>query len=103
MKALIFMFAIGCAAPVGTTGMVSAPHDSAPRCGDICHDLGLGLDSVVVMANNVGCVCSAIPPAPAGPPSATPPATAHARAAAGGMAAIELDNAERDRQYRDAH
>jgi hypothetical protein len=83
---IVLAFIAGCTAPVGTSGSTTLPKDSAPQCASICRDIGLSLESVVVMANNVGCVCSALPPAqaPAGPPSA------HAGSAAGGMAAIMM-------------
>lgn len=91
MKRLLFsVLLVGCAAPVGTSGAISAPKDSAPQCASICHDIGLALDSVVVMANNVGCVCAANAPPPGPGPGPAPAPTAHAGAAAGGMAAIML-------------
>lgn len=100
---------VGCPAPVGVSGAVHVPRDSANVCAGQCESIGLTLSSVVVMANNVGCVCAAnmvfqppmaAPPVPAGPPSQSPavppappaaPATSQAQsagAAAGGMAAI---------------
>ena len=92
MKPLLvtLLVTLGCAAPVGTSGSVSAPRDSAPQCANICHDIGLALDSVVVMANNVGCVCAvAVPPPSPGP---APGATTSTRAggATGGMTAIMI-------------
>jgi outer membrane lipoprotein SlyB len=58
----------GCAATVGTSGSTYVPKDAAATCSAHCGDMGLQLSSVVVMANNVGCVCSvAGPAAPGGP------------------------------------
>ena len=69
-------------APVGVRD-VELPRDSTPQCGALCAQIGLPLDSVVIMANNVGCVCRAVPP----PASTAPPG---ASASAGGMAAIMI-------------
>ncbi len=72
----------GCpVAPVGV-GRAEVPRDSAPQCGSLCESIGLPLDSVVIMADNVGCVCRATPPATTAAPGAS--------ASAGGMAAIML-------------
>ena len=70
-----------CAAPVGVRN-ATLPNDSAPRCAELCSQIGLPLDSVVIMAENVGCVCRAAPS-----PSTAPPG---ASASAGGMAAVML-------------
>jgi hypothetical protein len=64
-----------CAATVGTNSMTTLPADSAATCASKCREIGLPLDSVVIMASNVGCVCSATP-------------RPGASAAAGGMAAL---------------
>jgi hypothetical protein len=77
-----------CTTPVGAT--MHVPSDSAATCGGYCQSIGLTLESVVIMANNVGCVCAVQPPAPA--PSAAPPASA------GGMAAIMMQEAAEDSQ-----
>lgn len=127
LVSLSFLFVLGagavtgCArAPVGVTSNTSVPSDSANICAGHCESIGLQLSSVVVMANNVGCVCAAnyAPPAPfappPGPPSqqspavspggapVAPPAAAPASgsqaqaaaAAAGGMAAILMQEEE---------
>jgi hypothetical protein len=75
---------------------VETPKDSAPRCASICRDLGLELDAVVVMANNVGCVCA--PMMPESAPAPTP--AMRGGSTAGGMAAILLHE-EKDRQQRE--
>jgi hypothetical protein len=46
-----------CVAGVGSP-MASIPFDAAGRCADYCSKMGFGLGAVVVMANNVGCVCT---------------------------------------------
>ena len=46
-------------AAVGTAGGVTVPTDAAATCAQHCSEIGLSLDSVVIMANNVGCVCRA--------------------------------------------
>ena len=77
-------------APVGVRNLSVAP-DSAPQCASLCQQVGMSLDSLVIMADNVGCVCRAVPPA--APPGAMPaPAQAATTgaASAGGMAAILL-------------
>ena len=86
LVSLSFLFVIGagavtgCArATVGVNSNTSVPSDSANICAGHCQSIGLQLSSVVVMANNVGCVCAAAP---------APGAQAPAAAAAGGMAAI---------------
>ena len=71
-------------APVGVRD-VEVPKDATPQCAGLCSQIGLPLDSVVIMANNVGCVCRAA--VPAAPPAATTPG---ASASAGGMAAIMI-------------
>ena len=46
----------GCAArPV--SGMTTIPRDTPASCSSICENLGLKLGAVVVIANEVGCVC----------------------------------------------
>jgi hypothetical protein len=104
MKRLLFsILLVGCVAPVGTSGATSAPRDSAPQCASICHEIGLALDSVVVMANNVGCVCAVSAPPPGPGPSPAPAPTAHAGAAAGGMAAIMIQRQQAQSSRRGAH
>jgi hypothetical protein len=46
-----------CVAGVGSP-MASVPFDAAGRCADYCGKMGMNLGAVVVMANNVGCVCT---------------------------------------------
>ncbi|HEV7556028.1 MAG TPA: hypothetical protein VGO00_11260 [Kofleriaceae bacterium] len=101
-KPLVFAFAVlvaGCAATVGTTGSFYVPKDAAATCASHCNTVGLALDSVVIMANNVGCVCSASAPAPApapGPGPAPAPASSVRASTAGaaGMAALMMQARE---------
>ena len=90
--------ATGCYADVGSK--LAVPRDAANTCVSQCQSIGLELDSVVVMANNVGCVCRATLPPPAAPPMSPglspPPSGA---SAAGGMAAIMLQQMQQ-RQER---
>jgi hypothetical protein len=111
--ALVMVLALAACqpAPVGVRD-VEVPRDSGPQCANLCALIGLPLDSVVIMANNVGCVCrNASPTAPAvtTPPGATtttpaPPATPPgASASAGGMAAIMIaEEAARQQAARNA-
>jgi hypothetical protein len=71
-----------CHAPVGVKNRSIAP-DSTQQCASQCGEIGLALDSVVIMAESIGCVCR---------PAATPasPTAGPTGAAAGGVAAIML-------------
>ena len=95
-KALLGLVAIAscsiaCSATVGTAGMVSVPKDAAATCSQHCSSIGMSLDAVVVMANNVGCVCrggkSAAADSPAG-------------ASAGGMAALIVEQQQQQQQQQ---
>jgi hypothetical protein len=86
----------GCKANVGVSG-VKLPEDSANTCAGLCSSIGLALDSVVVMANNVGCVCRA---APAAPPA---PGASAASSAGGGMAAILIQQQAAQQQRQQSH
>jgi hypothetical protein len=86
LVAILLAGTAACPAPVGSRAPV--PSDSTAQCREYCHNIGLPLESVVIMASNVGCVCDARPPMtpmPAGPPSAAASSTA------GGMAAVMLE------------
>lgn len=74
----VALLATGCVAPVGAN--VAVPHDAASSCASQCSEIGLALDSVVIMANNVGCVCR----------SGKAVARDGASGSAGGMTAILL-------------
>ena len=78
-------------APVGVRN-VELQSDSAQQCVALCQQIGLPLQSVVIMANNVGCVCAAAPP-PMMP--GAPGGVSSADGASGGMAAIMIAEQER--------
>jgi hypothetical protein len=95
MRAMRFLlcvaFVVGCHTPAAvgvTSSRITVEPDSAARCSSMCSSVGMTLDSLVIMVNNVGCVCRAAPPAGATPPSAG--AAAGASASAGGMAAVMI-------------
>ena len=72
-------------APVWVRNVDLRP-DSAGQCVSLCQQIGLPLQSVVIMANNVGCVCAAAPP----PMTGAPGGVSSAEGASGGMAAIMI-------------
>jgi hypothetical protein len=86
--ALIFVGVTGCQAPGGST--LEVPSDAAETCRDLCHQIGLRLSAVAIMADNVGCVCQAAEGATAG----------RQEAVTGGMATIFLQEQERRRQQQ---
>lgn len=95
-----FLFLLGsllvaaCNAPVGAGGL-AVPSDSAQTCAQQCHDVGMGLDSMVMIAGQVGCVCR-----PAGSPPASNAATgAGASASAGGAAALIVAESQRQQTH----
>jgi hypothetical protein len=113
---LVALLLTGCTAAVGVAGSISVPQDSPAQCTKICSDMGTTLSAVVVMANNVGCVCN--PPntqastaPPPSPPASNPPASTSAPATnappssrsasvAGGMAAIVMqEQAQRQQSH----
>jgi hypothetical protein len=57
LLAVLATLASACVAGVGSP-MASIPFDAAGRCAEYCSKMGFGLGAVVVMANNVGCVCT---------------------------------------------
>lgn len=80
---IVGLCSAACAASVGTTGAVYVPKDAATTCGGYCQEIGLSLDAVVIMANNVGCVCGKTQGAPG--------------SSAGGMAALLMQQEEEKR------
>lgn len=80
---LIGLLCCGCPATVGTDAAIYVPKDAAATCTSHCNEIGLALNSVVIMANNVGCVCSAAPGGPGGAVSG------------GGMAALLMAQQQR--------
>ncbi len=84
----------GCYAAVGTSGPITVPPEATQTCESHCASIGTSLDAVVVMANNVGCVCR-----PAKPKET---AASSNGAVAGGMAALIMEEEERRRQEEQA-
>jgi hypothetical protein len=78
--AVVTLLVAACSATVGTGGIVSVPSDSQDTCKTDCSDIGMTLASVVIMANQVGCVCN--------PKGGTTSHDQAAAAAGGGMAAV---------------
>lgn len=81
------LFSTSCMADVGSN--LQVPSDAANTCQGHCHEVGMELAAMAIMANNVGCICQFR--------QANQPA--HAEASAAGMATIALQQAaERNRQ-----
>ncbi len=93
--ALFVALALPACAPAVVGSRLDVPKDSAATCTNFCHDLGLPLESVVIMASTVGCVCrardGAAPPVPSSPNSGP-------SAASGGMAAVMIAAAQAEQQ-----
>jgi hypothetical protein len=88
---------MGCGtATVGASRTTSIPKDAPATCSSYCRDMGLSLSAVVVMADNVGCVC-AVPGAAGSAAPAAAPVNGSPGAAAGGMAALMLQAQSRKR------
>jgi hypothetical protein len=77
-----------CSASVGTSSWVSVPADAASTCAQHCASIGGVLDSVVIMASSVGCVCK--------PSNA--PASRAAASGAGGVTALMMQEQARQSQ-----
>jgi len=106
MRGLLVSLVVLCAchAPVGVREAALAP-DTTPRCESQCQSIGLDLDSVVIMAAHVGCVCRpAAPPVFPGAPGASsvgPTSSARPASTAGGVTAVMLaDEAARQQQQQ---
>lgn len=91
--ALVALLLTSCMASVGAPGGV--PFDAPQKCGDHCTKMGMGLSAVVVMANNVGCVCT-----PNGRASST---EMQGGSAAGGMAAILIQQQQQQQAAQQQH
>ena len=76
------LFIVGChpRAEVGVQNIAIEP-DSQQQCAAQCVQVGMTLDSIVIMASRVGCVCRAATATPVSP-------TAAPSAAAGALSAI---------------
>lgn len=54
--ALLALLVAGCAArPV--SGLTTIPRDTPATCENVCGNMGLKLGAVVVVSNEIGCVC----------------------------------------------
>ena len=54
--ALLALLAAGCAAhPV--SGLTTIPRDTPKDCESVCTNMGLKLGAVVVISDQIGCVC----------------------------------------------
>lgn len=97
---LSFLAFAACKAPVGVNN-ASLSRDSGQRCAELCGEVGMPLDSLVIMADNVGCVCRAVQGPPPGPAPAQAPGSEPVSSSmstggsAGGMAAIMMQEAKR--------
>jgi hypothetical protein len=89
----LFLLLASCYAQVGSKKAVDPA--SAHTCSNFCRDMSLELGAVVVMADNVGCVCNPKQPAAAG---AAP--TSNASAAAGGIAVLLKQQEEAEEEER---
>ena len=78
--AFVALVASSCATPVGAGPFGHVPFDAPATCSDYCSKMGLTLGAVVVMAGQVGCVCT--------PVHGASSAQEVAPATAGGMVAI---------------
>ena len=76
----VALLATSCMTPVGAGAFGQVPIDAPAKCSDYCSKMGLTLGAVVIMAGNVGCVCT--------PLHGGSSAREAAPATAGGMVAI---------------
>lgn len=95
--ALVALLLTSCMAGVGA-GPWGVPFDAPQKCSEYCTKMGLGLGAIVVMANNVGCVCT--------PNGRAASAEMQGGAAAGGMAALMLQQQQQQaaqQQHNSGH
>jgi hypothetical protein len=90
---VLALLVASCMTPVGAGPLGHVPLDAPATCSDYCSKMGLGLGAVVVMAGNVGCVCT-----PMGHGGSAARETAPA--AAGGMVAILIQQQQQRQQQR---
>jgi len=82
---------------VGLEGK-TLPRDAAPQCAGHCQALGLALDSVVIMADNVGCVCR--PLGQHGAPGSASACAANGASSGGGVTAVMMARKAADNQHQ---
>jgi len=58
--AFVGLLATSCMTPVGAGPLGHVPLDAPATCSDYCSKMGLTLGAVVIMAGNVGCVCTPV-------------------------------------------
>jgi len=58
--AFVALLATSCMTPVGAGAFGQVPIDAPAKCSDYCSKMGLTLGAVVIMAGNVGCVCTPV-------------------------------------------
>lgn len=81
----LLAFVVACQPQPAIVGVrdIQLPPDSAGQCANLCQQIGLRAESVVTMANFVGCVCRAPSPSASSSDGA-------AAASAGGVVALML-------------
>lgn len=89
---LVALLAASCATPVGAGPFGHVPFDAPATCSGYCSKMGLTLGAVVVMAGNVGCVCT--------PVHGASSAQEVAPATAGGMVAILIQQQQAQAQQQ---
>ena len=98
--AFVALLASSCMTPVGA-GALTVPLDAPAKCSDYCSKMGLTLGAVVIMAGNVGCVCT--------PLHGSSSVRDTAPATAGGMVAILIQQQQaraaqaQQQQHNTAH
>jgi len=90
--ALSLLILSSCYATVGSKRAVAS--GSPNTCNNFCRDMGLDLSAVVVMADNVGCVCNVRTAAP------SPTANAVAAAQAGMATIVQQQQEEEETRQR---
>ncbi len=54
---MLALLTTACLTPVGVTGRTSIPEDAVEQCDRLCRKVGWRVTSLVVVANETGCVC----------------------------------------------
>ncbi len=90
---LLALLAASCATPVGAGPFGHVPFDAPATCSGYCSKMGLTLGAVVVMAGNVGCVCTPVHGSTASTQDVAP-------ATAGGMVAILIQQQQAQAQQQ---
>lgn len=90
LRSVVFLACVaGCAAnPASNRDTI--PQDNVTQCRSLCSSAGLMLQSVVIVANQTGCVCGVSSPVAGGGPAA----------ASGGAVAVLLASRRDQQQQR---